>query len=391
MPGEREMKIVDIEATPIRVIPSRGRINLLVEVKTDEGLTGIGEAEAGRKPGEIAMGMKSLIEKGYRQVLLGEDPRDHRYLYEKMLNYTWYSETGMGMCALAGVDMALIDLAGKSMQVPACRVLGGCYRTKVRAYASHPFVTPKTIDDACREAAELVEKGFTGVKMTFSWFKGFGDNLKEDIRYVKLIRDAIGYGIDLAISENAPNRGVAKAIRIARALEEYDLLFWEDALPRGELEQYAQLSAAVDLPIEAGEKVVNQMLKYFIFRRAVDAINPEVTNNSLSETKKIADLAYAAGIKTYPHNHGSIVGAVANLHLVASMPDGDLVEYRTSDPDPSMLELLVDPPKFRNGYFEVPQTPGLGIELDRRVVEKLKLGQETPGEVASEIHDYPRW
>jgi L-alanine-DL-glutamate epimerase-like enolase superfamily enzyme len=385
------MKIVDVKATPIWVIPSRGRINMLVEIITDQGLIGIGEAEAGRKPGEIAIGIKALIEKGYKQVLLGEDPTNFRPLYDKMLNYSWYSENGLGMAALSGVDMALIDLTGKILKVPACKLFGGCYRNKVRAYASHPIVTPKSINEVITESLDLIDKGFTGIKFSFSWWKDFGKNLKEDMGIVRKIRTEIGYDIDMMISENAPNRGVSKAIRIAKALEEFDLLFWEDALPRGEIDQYAALSAAVDLPIEVGEKVNNQMLKYFILRKAVDAINPEITNTCLSETKKLADLAYLQGIMTYPHNHGSILSVAAITQLVASMPDGDLIEYRTSDIDDSMTALLLEKLSPEKGYIEVPQKPGLGIELDQNVVKKLEWDGSKISDIDSKIHDYPRW
>jgi L-alanine-DL-glutamate epimerase-like enolase superfamily enzyme len=241
------------------------------------------------------------------------------------------------------------------------------------------------------ESLDLIDKGFTGIKFSFSWWKDFGKNLKEDMGIVRKIRTEIGYDIDMMISENAPNRGVSKAIRIAKALEEFDLLFWEDALPRGEIDQYAALSAAVDLPIEVGEKVNNQMLKYFILRKAVDAINPEITNTCLSETKKLADLAYLQGIMTYPHNHGSILSVAAITQLVASMPDGDLIEYRTSDIDDSMTALLLEKLSPEKGYIEVPQKPGLGIELDQNVVKKLEWDGSKISDIDSKIHDYPRW
>jgi D-galactarolactone cycloisomerase len=286
--------------------------------------------------------------------------------------YNWYADTGIGMCALSGVDMALVDLAGKTLGVPACNILGGCYRTKVRPYASHPMVTPRTCKEAIKEAVELIEKGFTAIKMSFTAFLNFGENLREDIKYVKEIRDAIGYDIDLMISDYAPPRSASKAISMARKLEEYDLVFWEEPLPRGDIEGYVRLTAAVDVPIEAGEEMTNQMLKYFIMRRAVDAINPDTGQiGGLSEAKKIADVAYTVGIRDYPHCFRSAISAAANVHLVASMPDGSLMEYRTSFPDSSMEELLVEPLKFEKGYLEVPKEPGLGIELNKKVVEEI--------------------
>lgn len=378
------MKIVDVKVTPIPIGRIEARMletgefehwavmgSCLVEVETDEGVTGIGEAWAGGP--EIFIGIKAFIEKGYKSVLLGEDPINYRSLWDKMHTYSWYADTGIGMCALSGVDMALMDLTGKALGVPVCKIMGGCYRIKLRVYASHPAVTPKTHKEACKEAVELIEKGYTAIKMSFTAFPNFGENLRGDIKYVKEIRDAIGDDIDLMISEAAPPRSVSKAIGIARNLEKYNVLCYEEPLPRGDIEGYAKLTAAVDLPIVAGEEMTNQMLKNFILRGAVDVINPDATQiGGLSESKKIADLASTVGIKNYPHHFTSAVGLAANAHLVASMPHDTFTEVRTSFPDPSMEELLEEPLKFEKGYLKVPKGPGLGIKLNRKVVEKIK-------------------
>lgn len=378
------MKIVDIKATPLllksvkkerlatgQLYPSLG--TCLVEVKTEDGLTGIGEACASAGPsGEAYMGVMAFIEKGFKPLLLGKDPTNYRSLWDEMYNSSWYVHTGIGLSALSGVDMALIDLAGKAMDVPAYKILGGCYRNKVRPYASHAFITPGGYIEGIQEAANLIEKGFTAVKVSFSRFPNFGENLSEDIKYIKKIRDTIGYSVDLMISEFGPPRPVSKAIRMARAFEEYNLVFWEEPITRGDIEGYAALTRAVDLPIEAGEEMTNQMLKYFISKRAVDVINPDVTQiGGLSEMKRIADLAYISKIPLYPHHFWSAISTAANVHLIASMPDGDLLEYRTSYPDPSIEELLVEPLKFENGYIEVPKGPGLGVELNRKVLNKI--------------------
>ena len=242
----------------------------------------------------------------------------------------------------------------------------------MRVYASHPWITPKISKDTCKWVVELIEQGFNAIKLSLSQFQNFGKNVKEDLKYIKEIRDAAGYGVDLMVSDSA-RHNVSKAINISKRLEEYDLLFYEDPIPRGDIEGYVKLTAAVDLPIEAGEEMTNEMLRNFILRRVVDAINPDVAQHGgLSESKKIADLAHALGIQDYPHAYWSAISTAANLHLTASMPDGYLMEYRVSDPDPSMEEILMKPLKFEKGYVEVPKKPGLGIELNRKVVNKIK-------------------
>ena len=208
------MKIVDIKATPIVVAAEAVRLatgqfypaagTCLVEIETDEGLTGIGEACADGPWGEAFIGVKAFIEKGYRSLLIGEDPTNFRMLWDKMHDYSWYADAGIGMSALSGVDMALVDLAGKALEVPACKLLGGCYRDKVRVYASHPFMTPEAPKEGIDDAVRQIEKGFTAVKMSFTKFPNFGEKLSEDMKYVKEIRDAIGYDVDLMISDFAP-------------------------------------------------------------------------------------------------------------------------------------------------------------------------------------------
>jgi len=191
------MKITNIKTTPLISNPKRNFIHLLVEVETDEGLTGIGETDAGLESAGIIPGQKALIEKGFSQVLVGEDPVNYRPLFDKMMNHHWYSHSGTGLSALAGVDMALVDLAGKALNIPACKLFGGCYHKKVRPYASHPIVTPKTYESAIEESLALIEEGYTAIKFSFSWFENFGENLKADMEIVRKVRDAIGYDIDI--------------------------------------------------------------------------------------------------------------------------------------------------------------------------------------------------
>jgi L-alanine-DL-glutamate epimerase-like enolase superfamily enzyme len=378
------MKIIDVKATPLLIETTEaGRSTTsqrhpmmggcLVEVKTDDGLIGIGESDVPPShAGEFFIGVKALIEKGFKSLLLGEDPTNYRSLWDKMHDYSWLCKSGIGMSALSGVDTALVDLVGKAMGVPAYKILGGCYRTKVRPYASHVHITPKNIKEGCKEAVNFIEKGFTAVKISFSSFPNFGQSLNEDIKYVKEIRDAIGYDVDLMISDRGPPRSVSKAISIAKKLEVYNPLFWEDPITRGDIDAYARLTASVDLPIETGEENNNQMLKQFILKRAVDCVNPDVAQiGGLSEMKKIADLTYTLGIRLYPHSFLSAISSIATIHLITSMPDGDLFEYRASYPDPLIEELLVEPLKIKNGYIEVSKRPGLGIELNREVVEKF--------------------
>jgi galactonate dehydratase len=128
--------------------------------------------------GEASIGVMAFIERGFKSILLRKDPTNYGSLWGKMFDYSWYIHTRIGLSALSGVDIALIDLVGKAMGVPACKILGRQYRDKVRPYASRALMIPESHLESCQEAVNLIEKGFTAVKVSFSRFPNFGDNLK---------------------------------------------------------------------------------------------------------------------------------------------------------------------------------------------------------------------
>ena len=368
------MKITDVKAIPLYDGEILTRMDCLILIETDDGEVGVGEAYAHSPHGpDAALAIQAIVETGYRPKLLGEDPTDYRRLWERC--YRGYATAGLPVHALSGVDIALMDLAGKALKVPAHKLLGGAFRDKVRVYASHMSIRPQ-MEVALREAREAVEAGYTAIKVTAGLFPGFGLHPQEDGKLLQQVRDVVDDDVELALSFGpgnwVPGWGLSQARRFARELERFDLLFWEEPLPRWDIDGYARLTATVGLPIEAGEGLTDRLqVKDFLLRSGVDVVNTDIVEiGGLSEGKYVAEFARRLGVRVIPHGLGTSVGAAANLQLTASMPDGYLMEYRTSPPSPFMRELLTEPFKFEKGFIHVPNGPGLGIELAEEGVRR---------------------
>jgi L-alanine-DL-glutamate epimerase-like enolase superfamily enzyme len=265
-----------------------------------------------------------------------------------------------------------MDLMGRALAIPVHTLLGGCYRDRIRIYASLTFNIEKPHLSA-KEAIKYVEEGFTALK--FGWGQSpetsFGLNPRKDLEIVKQIREAIGDDIDLLIDVGRfANWTAPYAIKMIRALEKYNIYWLEEPLPPEDIDGYIKLTQTSDTLIATGEHEYSRYgFKDLITRGAADVVQPDITKaGGLSEAKKIADMAYAWNILCVPHSWSTAINTVASSHLVASMPNGSLLEFMVMQ-TPLMYELLKDPFELERGYLKVPKKPGLGIELNENTVE----------------------
>lgn len=374
------VKIKDVRAIPLMTYEesiSGGPSLALVEVETDEGLVGVGEACAHSERGEAALAVQNIVEKGFKPLLVGEDPLDMGRLWNKLYDYCeWYGRAGIAIYALSAVDVALWDLVGKFFQVPVCKLLGGKYRDRARVYASLLFDMDDPVATAA-EGREQVKHGFTAVK--FGWGKrrdrAFGMNFKEDEKIVKTIREELGPDVWLMVDVGRfVNLTPAEAIRLAKILEKYNIYWFEEPLPPDDVEGYKLLSDAVDVYVAAGESEysLHGFLNY-IQKRAIDIVQPDVTKTGgITMFRKIVDMCEIWNRMVVPHGFSSIVNVAANLQLVASMPRVSLLEFRRT-PSPLISKLAKNPPAYESGYLKIPTGPGLGLEIDYSIVEKYRL------------------
>lgn len=388
------MKIVDIRTIPLsyRCEPPYGsaggmqaaRGGLLVEIETDEGIRGIGEAGVG------GGGTRHVIEHQLRPLILGEDPLLIEGLWQKMFARTrQFGRRGIVMNAISGVDIALWDIAGKVAKLPVYKMLGAC-RDRVEAYASGGFYQEgKGIDDLAGEAEGYRARGFKGMKMkigrnpsTQTHLRHLAGNAEkcevepgEDIARVAAVRKALGPKAKLMADVNCA-WSPAMAIQMGRALEPYNLYWLEEPVATDDIDGSARVAAALATPVAGYETEIGLYgFRELIARGAVDIVQPDLAwSGGFSECRRIAAFAHAHHLMVAPHAFAGAVLLAAALHFIASIPNGLVLEF---DQNPNGLrdELLKEPFAIdRDGMIALPERPGLGIELDPAAVERYRTG-----------------
>lgn len=388
-PPERDVAITDISTT---VVEGNFEWNL-VEIHTDAGITGIGEAYRGGGVTDIMDYMKRF--------LIGENPLDIERVFRRMVQETsgHGGTTGKVVTAASGIEIALWDTAGKLLDVPVYQLLGGKYRDDVRIYCDchageafeleHGYHSPADDDayavEAYVDVAErVVDMGFTALKFDLDQpfdnhpdpFNGRVSNaaLERKRETVSAIRDAIGYEIDLAFDVHW-DYTIDSAKRLARKLEPYNLMWLEDVVPPENMAAQREVARAVNVPLAAGENRFRvHEFKDLLYDFGVDIITPDpATCGGLAESKAIANRAEENYIAFSPHNVCSPVGTIACVHLGACIPNFDVLEYHALEVDWWDDLLVRNDPIIEDGYIEVPEAPGLGIELDADVVVEHQI------------------
>lgn len=346
---------------------------LLVEVETDHGLIGWGEAHG------LPVAAAAVIEAALRPILLGRNANDISALWHEMYAKTrHYGQKGVVVAAISAIDIALWDILGKALGVPVYTLLGGAFRLEVESYAMGLFYHPgETLNSLQMRAEELVEQGgFGGVKM-----KVGAVPMREDLRRVAAVREAIGPDTLLMVDANRAYNASA-AIIFGRELSRYDVFWFEEPVPPEDIDGYCEVKHALPMLIAGGEcEYTYRGFRRLLASRAVDIIQPETcATGGLTECRRISDLAYAEGVFYVPHMHGSALALAVNLHLVAAMPPVSTevgphppqIELDTSK-NPLREELLVEPIEPQSGMLKVPEGPGLGIRVNEDVIKKHEI------------------
>lgn len=337
-----------------------GRLSSLILVHTDTGQVGIGSAYS--HPGMVALTVKQQLE----PLLRGRDPCEVEFLWERMYAVTrWYGRKGAAMSALGGLDVAFWDLRGQALGKPVWALLGGD-RTTCPAYASALLWKPdvKLLAD---EAAAHLAKGFRRMKMRL------GRSEEYDVAAVRAVRAAIGNDNDL-MADASMKYHVDLARRIGTFLEEQKAFWFEEPFQPEDIDSYAALRGTIGVRIAAGENEFGvQGFRELIRAGAVDIVQPDASRcGGISEVWKTAKLAAEAGLKFAPHTWSDAVAVIANAHVVAAMPNGLTVEMDQTG-NPMIDDLLVEPLSVKDGLLALNNRPGLGIELNHAVIERLRM------------------
>lgn len=370
------MKIVNFDVIPLSGATVDGgwpqgheteeHLHALIEVSTDEGITGVGSCFT--SGGLVSAAMQLLW-----PLLKGESAVEPERVSETLRQSTfWQGRGGSVEHAISGLDIALWDIMGKACGQPISRLLGGNYRRRIKPYGSMLFDEPGPLR---QRLEETVARGFRAIKLGWRPF-GRRDS-KFDELLVRTARETVGDSVELMVdaggSEQFWPHGLNWARRTADMLAAYDIVWFEEPLPPDDLEGYIELTRVSPVPIATGEVLTRrQSFQPWLERRAVDIIQPDTTKNGgLSESRRIAWSAYDHNIQMVSHGWNTAVGLAADLQLAAAMPVARYVEYLT--PCAYIEDLTVDPFVLDDeGYLEIPDRPGLGIEIDREKLEKYR-------------------
>ncbi len=373
------MKITEIRCAGLRGATPEGGwsnelkpddcVHTLVAVHTDTGDVGLGSVFTNDA---LVRASLALLEPLYR----GENALEPERVSEKLhQNMFWLGRGGSLTHAISGIDIALWDLLGKATGQPIGRLLGGRYRERVQPYASLLMDEPAKLRE---HLLSVKAQGFRAFKI--GWGPFGRRSAATDEAIVKAARDAVGPESKLMVDAGGsdafwPN-GYKWALNASKMLANYDVHWFEEALPPDALEDYVKLREHSPVPISGGEVLTRrQAFQPFLEARAFDIIQPDVTKvGGISEERRIAWMAQEHGVQFIPHGWNTAVGLAADLQLASAFPNTDLVEYLTGSPFIDEITLggwHID----SEGFLAIPSKPGLGLELD-----PVALGNYTGGE-----------
>lgn len=333
-------------------------LHTLVVVYTDADISGYGSCFTS---GKLVAGAVQLL----WPLLRHESGLEPERVSEKLHQSTfWQGRGGAVTHAISGIDIALWDVMGKACGQPVSRLLGGNYRDRIKPYGSILFDEPEAL---AQNLESVVGRGFKAIKMGWRPF-GRRDRAFDEL-LVKTARQAVGDDIDLMVdaggSEQFWPHGTNWARNTASMLADYNIVWFEEALPPDDIDGFMELTRSSPVPISGGEVLTRrQSFQPWLQGRAVDIIQPDVTKcGGLSEFRRIAQMAHDHNIQVVPHGWNTAIGLAADLQISAFLPNATYVEYLT--PCAYIDELPAEPFQLDDdGCLTIPQAPGLGIDVD---------------------------
>lgn len=353
------MKITDVKTFVVDCFRTNW---VFVKVCTDEGITGVGEATLEYK--EFAL--EGAIQHA-KEAILGKDPMQIELIAHDLYRDAYWRGGAVLMSAISGIEMALWDIKGKALGVPVYQLLGGKMRDSVRIYVNGWFSGAKTPKEFGEKAKEAVKRGVTAMK-----WDPFGKNYLEisnkalttALECVDEVRKAVGNDVELLI-EGHGRFDVQTGIKIARELEQFKPKFFEEPTPPDDIHALKRVRDKSPVPISAGERLYGlRAFKDVFALDAVDFIQPDVSHaGGIMELKKIASLAEAYYIPFAPHNPSGPIANAATLQLAACTRNFSILEIMYSDVI-YRKDVTNESLNYHDGYIDIPDKPGLGIELN---------------------------
>lgn len=386
-----QLKITDMRIANLTGLPFPASI---IRLDTNQGISGYGEVRDGASPTYALM---------LKRQLLGENPCHIDKLFRKIKQFGFHGRQGGGVC---GVEMALMDLAGKAYGVPAYMLAGGKFRDEVLCYCDTDSTPDGT--EMGQRLKKRMDLGYKFLKMDvgigllrgipgtliappgmlesrtimhpFTGIQITEKGIEILVDYVSKVREVIGYEIPLAV-DHFGHIGLESCIRLGRALDKFSLAWYEDMIPWQFPDQFVRLSQSVATPICTGEDIyLKEGFKPLLESRAVAVIHPDLaTSGGILETKKIGDMAQDYGVAMAMHQAGSPISMLANVHCAAATENFMVLENHFVD-IPRWEYLLdgLEHPFQSNGFIKVPEKPGLGFDDINEEAFREFLNKERP-------------
>lgn len=360
------MKITDIKTY---IVGNPWKNWVFVKVLTDEGLEGIGEATSGMSAKPAEADLHELA-----RFVIGEDPRQPERLWQKMFKGRYLVPS----VAQSAIEIACWDILAKSLDVPLWRLLGGKQHEKLRVYANGWYRGPRDPKFFAEKALELKEQGYTALKFDpFGNAYRFLDRAEErlSLAIVAAVREAVGEEVDLCI-EAHDRFTVSTAVRIGKQLEAFNPMWFETPVMSTDIAATNEVARALDIPVASGERF--SRLSEFIdlvAPRAVSIIQPETLKvGGVSGVRKVAAIGESAEAFVACHQAQSPFNSAVNAHIHASLPNFLIQECFDDFLVPWAHEIMSGVPRVKNGYLEVPDAPGIGVELHEEEMAKYPFG-----------------
>lgn len=373
------MKITAIET---RVVNAEMRNWVFVKVLTDEpGLFGWGEATLEWKTRAVVGAVEDLA-----PLLLGRDPRDIEQAVRVMRKQSFWRLGAIGMSAVSGIELALWDIFGKHLGLPVWRLLGGKVRERVGVYTHLGLGDMRAVyetmeaDPLVERAQEVVEKGYRAFKAVFIPYTHFHAPLPDADKVARLmeaLRAAVGPDIEIMVDFHGRPASVGAALAYVEALAPGRPMFVEEPLPPGDTAGLKAIAQRTAVPLATGERLVERSeFAELIAASAVSIVQPDICHcGGLLEAKKIAALADTAGIGVAPHNPLGPIAGVAALHFAVSTPN-HVIQEEMVGAVPWYFEVVRGPIRMVDGFWQVPEAPGLGVEVDEAACAKHPFAPE---------------
>lgn len=355
---------------------------IFVKVETDEpGIVGWGEATLEWKTRAVNGAIEDLA-----PLMIGTDPRDIEQAMQRMLRHGFWRLGVVGMSAVSGIEIALWDILGKSLNTPVWRLLGGKTRDYLRSYTHLGLGNQQAVyntDTAASlrdRAQEVIELGYDAVKVVcvpYTHYLSGQSAVRELDEMFSALRQAIGSQVDIMVDFHGRPASVAAARPYIDVLSQYGIMFVEEPVPPEDIAGHAILTAEGKIPIASGERLIGRReFEPAISARAFDIAQPDIVHaGGIWETRKIAARAETAGIGLAPHNPLGPIAGVAALHFGIATPNVVIQEEMTGAV-PWYDDVVGWPIKRKPGRWDIPHEPGLGIEVDEKAIAAHPFKQE---------------